>query len=127
MAHAPPAVLARTRWPRICLLLLATQLLFASAVTLRPRRKLGLSALRRLIELEQGGNSLSVDIGGTLVKLVLFQRRHEQPEEGGGDGKPRLEFEDHEARALGASRELSVHIPELGGEPVCPPVALHMD
>lgn len=53
-----------------------------------------------------------------LVKLVLFQRRREEAteEQQPADGPPRLGFDDDERKALGASAELSVHIPELGGD-----------
>jgi hypothetical protein len=49
---------------------------------------------------------------------VLFQRRREEAteEQQPADGPPRLGFGEDERKALGASAELSVHIPELGGD-----------
>tara|TARA_B110001452_G_scaffold26482_2_gene20767 strand:- start:638 stop:2086 length:1449 start_codon:yes stop_codon:yes gene_type:complete len=94
----------------------------AQAVSVKPLRKAAaLGVLRRLgsiLQHNDGGSlaeSLSIDIGGTLVKIVLYRRRDAPVES--DDGPPRLDLEDVEiTQSLGALRELSVHVPELGGD-----------
>lgn len=104
-------------------LLLASQLIMRTrAVSVKPlRRAAALGVLRRLgsiLEHNDGGSlaeSLSIDIGGTLVKIVLYRRRDAPMQS--VDGPPRLDLEDVEiTQSLGALRELSVHVPELGGD-----------
>ena len=68
-----------------------------------------------LTTLSEVPDHIGLDIGGTLVKIVLYQRRDTPPQP--GDGPPRLDgLNDHEIEALGASRELSVYVPEVGGD-----------
>ena len=94
----------------------------ARAVAVKPLRKAAaLGVLRRLgsiLQHNDGGSlaeSLSIDIGGTLVKIVLYRRRDAPMQS--DDGPPRLDLEDVEiTQSLGALRELSVHVPGLGGD-----------
>ena len=105
------------RLPRALACCLACWLpLLVSARPITPLRKQSaLKLLSRLAERISDGNQVSMDIGGTLAKVVVFVPESSPPPDG---EIPRFEFGDSdEDTALWerGQRELSVYSPVLGG------------
>ena len=98
-----------------CLLILADVL---DARMIAPlRRTTALKVLRRLVDGSQHNDELiSIDIGGTLAKVMLFQPTSSPPEDG---EPPRLDLGEALAKDLSFTdpeqRALSLYAPELGG------------
>jgi len=105
-----------------CALLLAASLpLATSRVPVTPlRRRTLLQVLRRLTldAPDFRGDELSIDIGGSLAKVVLFQPSP-PPEDGQRPrlclGSPRLDAELDALLKQSGERELSMYVPQLGG------------
>lgn len=87
----------------------------ADARTITPmRRSSALRLLRRLAQSDP--NTVSVDIGGTLAKVVVFQPESEPPAEG---ETPQLQLGEANLNDVAfwdaRQRELSVYLPHLRG------------
>ena len=95
---------------------LVAQLPHVACAPIRPlRRKTALRVLSKLVAEDAGGVAISMDIGGTLAKVMLFQPRAAPPPDG---EKPRLELGDaylDAALAQSGERELSMYVPALKG------------
>ena len=105
--------MSRTGALRLALLLLALPLACARLPT-PLRRRMALRILDRLTA-EGSRDELSIDIGGTLAKVVLFQPRPAPPPDG---QRPRLELGDaqlDEAIRQSGEQMLSLYVPQLGG------------
>lgn len=105
------AAYARSTVAWLCLQLLTSGVLS----TISPmRRKSGLRLLRRLAASDP--NSVSVDIGGTLAKVVIFQPESAPPAEG---ETPQFELGEANEKDVAfwdlRQRELSVYLPHLHG------------
>ena len=98
--------------PLLLMFFLSTAVRQASARMLAPmRRESALGLVRRLAAGSQ--DLLSIDIGGTLAKVVLFQPHPEPPPEGQA---PALDLGDECTDVFGPDQlELSIYAPDLGG------------
>ena len=79
------------------------------------RRRTALRVLSRLVCEDAGGIAVSIDIGGTLAKVMLFQPLAAPPPEG---EKPRIDVGDNWLNmqlAQSGEQSLSMYVPELGG------------
>lgn len=102
----------RRRWLPTLALLLCSALREVGARMLAPmRRQTAQGLLQRLTESSE--DLLSIDIGGTLAKVVLFQPADGPPPAG---ETPTLDLGPHGSDAFGPEQlELSVYSPELRG------------
>ena len=104
--------------PRVyrCWLLFALLRPACSRLPVKPlRRRTALSVLSKLVAEDAGGVAVSIDIGGSLAKVMLFQPLAAPPPHG---EKPRLELGERwldAALAKSGEQSLSMYVPELGG------------
>ena len=101
--------------PRLVLLCLCLSVEMASARMLAPLRKsTALQLLRRLVD-GSHDDEISLDIGGTLAKVLLFQPTSEPPPDGQPPALDMGKVPHDPAFGDADQQSLSVYSPELGG------------